>query len=195
MRLNKSATAWWMMTTLGTIALLGAPTTASAQTRPRELGIDGAVSFTRREDTDRVQSSVIQSWAFPLQRIRMGQWATQRFQVQISTAFSVADFGDISTVRFAAGLAGNYHLTGDGVRSGMFVSLGTGLDLLSYNGTDVQWMGVGGVGVKVPMGRYFAFRPAIEISRSLRSDRRLAGTTLAVLGGFSVFTKPAGTGS
>lgn len=194
MRFVARKRVWWVVVP-STMVLLIMPARAAAQTRPRELGIDGAISFTRREDTERVDAPAIQTWAFPLQRIRVGQWASRRLQLQLSTGFSVADFGEISTVRFSMGLAGVYHLTGDGVRSGMFLSLGTGFDLLSSNGTDLQWAGVGGFGTKVPLGRYFAFRPAIEIGRSLRSDRRLAGTTLAVLVGFSVFTRTGGAGS
>jgi hypothetical protein len=167
-------------------------TVLSAQERPREFGIDGAISLTLREDTGDVGSSTIQSWAFPVQRIRMGQWIGRGFQAQISTGFSVADFGDISTVRFALGLTGIYHITGDGPRSGMFVSLGTGMDLLSSSGTDVQWSGVAGLGVKVPAGSRFAFKSAIEVGRALRSDRRLAATTVAGLFGVSVFTGPDG---
>lgn len=185
----------WSVLTLSTIALLIVPGHAAAQVRQREVGIDGTISFTTREDTERIESSAIQTWAFPVQRIRVGQFVGQNLQLQLSTGFAVADFGDVSTVRFSMGLAGVYHILGDGVRSGMFVSLGTGFDFLSSNGTDIQWTGVGGVGVKAPVGRQFAFRPAIEIGRSLRSDRRLAGTTVAVLVGFSVFTGSDGGGS
>ena len=186
--------ARWQVVVLSAIPLLAGPNRASAQSSPQELGFDGAISFARREAADDLPSSTVQAWAFPLQRIRMGRWASQRFQVQLSTAFSVADFGEISTVRFALGIAGIYHLTDGGPRSGPFVSLGTGFDLLSNFGTDIQWSGAAGLGIKVPMGRYFAFRPAIEVSRSLRSDRRLAENTITGLFGVSVFTKQDGAG-
>lgn len=164
------------------------PPGGQAQTPTWELGMDGAVSFTTREAVDGVESSSVQAWAFPLQRFRAGRWVGGRLQAQFSSAFSVADFGDASTVRFALGASGLYHLTGDGIRSGAFVSLGAGLDFVSHHGSDVQWTGVGGVGVKVPWGGRFAFRPALEVARSPRSTRRLAATTVSVVLGASVLT-------
>lgn len=174
------------------LAALSLPVGAASQVRAREWGIDGAVSFTATEDAEGVESPNVQTWAFPVQRARAGQWITRRFQVQLSSGFSVADFGDISTVRFALAVAGLYHLTGDATRSGVFLTLGAGFDLLSHDGTDVQWTGVGGVGAKLPVGTRFAFRPALEVGRSPRSERRLAATTVSAVFGASVFTGVGG---
>ena len=174
------------------LALLGLPGAGEAQNRGREIGLDGAISFTSREGMGAVPSSPIQAWAFPLQRVRIGQPLGQRFQLQISSAFSVADFGDISTVRFSLGLSGNYRVTGKGERSGLFLSLGSGMDLLSHQGTDVQWTGVAGLGMRLPVGDRFAFRPAFEVSHSPRSSRRFAANAFTGLLGFSVFTQGAG---
>jgi hypothetical protein len=175
---------------LAAAVLAMATAETDAQTRARELGIDGAISFTARENTGPGSPSSAQAWAFPLQRVRIGQPLGDRFQVQVSAAFSVADFGDISTVRFSLGVGGLYRLAGGGDRSGPFVHLGAGLDLLGSYGTDIQWTGIGGVGWRVPVGQYFAFRPAIDVGRTFRSNRRLAGTTITGLLGLSVFTRP-----
>ena len=174
------------------LAFLGLPRAGEAQNRGREFGLDGAISLTSREGTGDVPSSAIQAWAFPLQRVRVGQPIGQRLQLQISSALSVADFGDISTVRFSLGLAGSYRVTGKGERSGLFLSLGSGMDLLSYHGTDVQWTGVAGLGMRLPIADRFAFRPAFEVSHSPRSNRRFAANAFTGLLGFSVFTQGDG---
>lgn len=160
-----------------------------------EIGIDGLISYTTMEDVEGLQSFDVQTWAFPVQRVRVGGLGIGRLQPQLAMAFAVADYGDISTVTFSMGLSGLYRITGSGDRSGLFLSAGGGFDLLSDNGTDVQWTGTVGLGFRTPAGAHFAFRPAVEIGRSLRSDRRLAATSVSAIIGFSVFTGSAGAGS
>ena len=157
--------------------------------------MDGLISYTTTEEVERLPSTNIQTWAFPAQRVRVGGPSVGRLQPQLAMAFAVADFGEISTVTFSVGLSGLYRITGGGDRSGLFVSAGGGFHLMSDNGTDIQWTGTVGLGAKKPMGGHFAFRPAIEVARSMRSDRRLAGTTVSAVFGFSVFTGSGGGGS
>jgi hypothetical protein len=109
-------------------------------------------------------------------------------QLQAAMGFAVADFGEVSTVRYSTGLSAVVPLNGCGGRCGPFLSAGAGIDLLSDNGTDVQWLYAFGVGYRKPMGDRFLFRPQIELARTHRSDRRLAATTLSFVVGFSILT-------
>lgn len=168
---------------------LAPPSLGHAQGRPVELGMDGAVSWSFVDDVGGVASNTVQTWAFPVQRLRMGVLLAERFQVQSTLAFAVADFGEISTVRFTVGLAGSYQLTGNGPRSGLFVSGGGALNLLSQNGSDAQWTVGGGLGYRVPLGGRLALRPALEIGRSFASGLRLGNTTVSGLVGLSFFTR------
>jgi len=160
-----------------------------AQGRPVELGMDGAVSYSRVDDVGGVESNNVQTWAFPLQRLRVGVSPADRFQLQLTMAFAVADFGDVSTVRFTLGLAAAYQVTGAGPRSGLFVSGGGALNLLSDNGSDSQWTVGAGLGYRVPLGDRLALRPALEIGRSFASELRLGSTTVSGLVGLSFFTR------
>jgi len=174
--------------------LLLAQGPVSAQGR-FEVGIDGLISYTMTEEVEGLPSLDVQTWAFPVQRVRVGGLGVGRLQPQLAMAFAVADYGEISTVAFSMGLSALYRITGRGDRSGLFLSAGGGFNLLSDNGTDVQWTGTAGLGIRVPVGAQFAFRPAVEVGRSFRSDRRLAATSVSVIVGFSVFTRPAGGSS
>ena len=159
------------------------------QARPLELGLDGAISFSRVDGVGGSGSSSVQSWAFPAQRLRAGFFPADRVQLQLTMAFSVADWGEVSTVRFSVGMGAAYQLTGEGARSGLFTSGGFAVDLLSHNGSDAQWTVGGGIGYKAPLGDRLAFRPAIEIGRSFASTLRTGATTVSGLVGFSFFTR------
>jgi len=159
-----------------------------AQARPIELGMDGAVSFSRVDGVGGAGSNSVQSWAFPAQRLRAGFFPADRVQLQLTMAFSVADWGEVSTVRFSVGMAAAFQLTGQGARSGLFASGGVAVDLLSHNGSDAQWTLGGGIGYKVPLGDRLAFRPALEIGRSVASKLRPGNTTVSGLVGLSFFT-------
>lgn len=171
--------------------VLGAVLTGAgrAQGRPVELGLDGAVSISRVDAVGGAASSVVQAWAFPAQRVRVGVFPADHLQVQLTMGFSVADFGEASTVRLIVGLATVYQVTGRDARSGLFASGGFAVDLLSHNGSDTQWMVGGGVGYKMPLGDRLAFRPALEVGRSFRSVLRPGNTTLSGLLGLSFFTR------
>ena len=179
---------------IGMVGVLVSAGPAAGQER-FEVGMDGLISYTMTERVERMPAVNIQTWAFPAQRFRVGWPRIGRLQPQAAVAFAVADFGAISTVTFSAGLSGLYQITGSGPRSGLFVSVGAGFDLLSDNGTDVQWTGTVGLGARMPMGSRFAFRPAVEVGRSPRSERRLAGTSVSAVFGFSAFTRSDGAGS
>ena len=160
-----------------------------AQSRPVELGIDGAISYSFVDDNDGQGSDDVQTWAFPLQRFRAAFFLTTALQAQATTGFEVADYGEVSTVRFALALAALYHLTGDRTRSGLYVSGGAGLNLLSDVESDTQWSLGTGLGFKFPLGHRLSLRPALEVSRSLETDRRSAATTVSAVIGLSFFTK------
>ena len=179
---------------IGMVGILASAAPAAGQER-FEVGLDGLISYTMTEKVEPMPAVDIQTWAFPAQRFRLGGPRIGRLQPQLAMAFAVADFGEISTVTFSAGLSGLYQVTGSGQRSGLFVSVGAGFNLLSDNGTDVQWTGTAGLGARMPMGSRFAFRPAVEVGRSLRSERRLAGTRVSAVFGFSAFTRSGGAGS
>jgi len=181
----------WRILGLAIAGLLLAQGAVSAQGR-FEVGIDGVISYTMMENVEGLQSFHVQTWAFPVQRVRVGGLDVGRLQPQLAMAFAVADYGEVSTVALSVGLSGLYRLTGSGDRSGLFLSAGGGFSLLSDNGTDVQWTGTVGLGVRTPVGARFAFRPAVEVGRSLRSDRRLAATSVSAIIGVSVFTGRAG---
>lgn len=159
-----------------------------AQARPVELGMDGAISVSRVDGVGGAGPTSVQSWAFPAQRFRAGYFPADRVQLQLSMAFSVADWGEVSTVRFSVGMAAAYRLTGQGARSGLFASGGFAVDLLSHNGSDAQWTLGGGIGYKAPLGDRLAFRPEIEIGRSFASTLRPGNTTVSGLVGLSFFT-------
>jgi hypothetical protein len=159
-----------------------------AQARPFELGLDGAVTVSRIDGIGGLESSTVQSWAFPVQRLRAGYFPADRVQLQLTMAFSVADWGEVSTVRLNVGIGAAYRLTGQGARSGLFASGGLAIDLLSHNGSDAQWAIGGGIGYKVPLGDRLAFRPALEIERSLASTLRPGNTAVSGLVGLSFFT-------
>ena len=159
------------------------------QTRPVELGIDGAISYSFVDDTGGQESDDVQTWAFPLQRFRAAFFLTTALQAQATTGFEVADYGEVSTVRFALALAALYHLTGDRTRSGLYVSGGGGLNLLSDVGSDTQWAVGAGLGFKYPIGDRLSLRPALELSRSFETVQRFAATTVSAVIGFSFFTK------
>jgi hypothetical protein len=165
------------------------PSQTQAQELPIELGIDGAISYALVDAGRGAESANVQTWAFPVQRLRIAFFPMERFQLQSTMAFSVADFGEVSTVRFALGLAAVYHVTGDGVRSGLFAMGGGAFNLLSHNGSDVQWSLGGGLGYEFPMGDRLAFRPALEIARSPASHQRLGNTTVSAVVGLSFFTR------
>jgi len=160
-----------------------------AQGRPVELGLDGAVSISRVDAVGGVASNSVQAWAFPAQRLRVGVFPADHLQLQFTMGFSVADFGDVSTVRLILGLATVYRVTGRDARSGLFASGGFAVDLLSHNGSDAQWTVGGGVGYKMPLGDRLAFRPALEVGRSFRSLLRPGNTTVSGLLGLSFFTR------
>lgn len=182
MNTRRSALLIWIALSV----LLPAP--GHAQARPIELGTDGAVSLSRIGGVGGSASSTVQSWAFPAPRLRAGFFPAERVQLQLTMAFSVADWGEVSTVRFSVGLAAAYQLTGQGARSGLFASGGFALDLLSHNGSDARWTVGGGIGYKAPLGDRLAFRPAIEIGRSFASTLRPGNTTVSGLVGLSFFT-------
>ena len=100
-------------------ALLLGPTDVSAQPFRYEVGVDGAVSYTFGEAIEGVRSGSVQTWAFPAQRVRLGYLLSERLQLEASTGFSVADFGEVSTVRYAFGLKSLMSLKG-GPYSGPF---------------------------------------------------------------------------
>jgi len=160
-----------------------------AQGRPVELGLDGAVSISRIDGVGGAGSSSAQTWAFPVQRARVGVFPASRVQLQLTMGFSVADFGAVSTVRLTVGLATEYQMTGRDVRSGLFASGGVALDLLSHNGSDLQWTAGGGIGYRAPLGDRLAFRPALEVGRSFGSKLRPGRTTVSGLVGLSFFTR------
>jgi len=160
-----------------------------AQARPIELGIDGAISFSRVDGVGGAGGNSVQSWAFPAQRIRAGFFPADRVQLQLTMAFSVADWGEVSTVRFSVGMAAAYQLTGQGARSGLFASGGVAADLESHNGSDTQWTVGVGIGYRAPLGDRLAFRPGLEIGRSFASALRPGNTTVSGLVGLSFFTK------
>ncbi len=53
--------AVWQVVVLSAIPLLAGPLRGSAQSLPRELGFDGAISFTSREATEALPSTIIQT--------------------------------------------------------------------------------------------------------------------------------------
>ena len=179
---------------IGMVGMLVSVGSAAGQER-FEVGMDGVISYTMTQRVERMSAVNIQTWAFPAQRLRVGWPRFGRLQPQLAMAFAVADFGDISTVTFSVGFSGLYQITGSGQRSGLFVSAGAGSNLLSDNGTEVQWTGAAGLGARLPMGSRFAFRPAVEVSRSTGTERRLAGTSISAVFGFSAFTRSDGAGS
>ena len=135
---------------IGMVGVLVSAGPAAGQER-FEVGMDGLISYTMTERVERMPAVNIQTWAFPAQRFRVGWPRIGRLQPQAAVAFAVADFGAISTVTFSAGLSGLYQITGSGPRSGLFVSVGAGFDLLSDNGTDVQWTGTVGLGARIDL--------------------------------------------
>ena len=161
----------------------------NAQGRPVELGVDGAVSVSRIDGVGGAGSTSAQSWAFPVQRARVGFYPAGHLQLQFTMGFSVADFGAVSTVRFTLGLATVYQVTGRDARSGLFASGGVALDLLSRNGSDVQWTAGGGIGYRAPLGDRLAFRPALEVGRAFGSRLRAGSATVSGLVGLSFFTR------
>jgi hypothetical protein len=171
------------------IALLCLAQETLAQDRPVELGIDGAISYSIVSAPEGQTADNVQTWAFPLQSIRAGLFLARSLQVEVSTGFSVADYGEVSTVRFALGLAGLYHLTGDRTQTGLYLQVGAGLDLLSDEGSDTQWSAGGGVGYKVRLGDQLSLRPAVQLARSFESDGRFAETTISGLVGLSFFVE------
>jgi len=171
------------------VLFVAPPSLGRAQGRPVELGVDGAVSYSRVDDAEGTGSNTVQSWAFPAQRFRVGVFPADPLELQLTMAFSVADFGEVSTVRFTLGLAAAYRITGQGARSGFFVSGGGALNLLSHNGSDTQWTVGAGIGYKAPLGDRLALRPALEIGRSFASALRPGNTTVSGLVGLSFFTR------
>lgn len=159
------------------------------QSRPIELGIDGAISYSFVDEAVDQEADNIQTWAFPLQRFRGAFFVTDGLQAQATSGFEVADYGEVSTVRFALALAALYHLGGDRIRSGPYVSFGGGLNLLSDVGSDTQWSLGAGFGFKLPIADRLSLRPALQLSRSFESDQRFAATTVSAVIGLSFFTK------
>lgn len=160
---------------------------AVGQGRPVEVGIDGAISVGFVSTPEGQESEDVQTWAFPVQRIRVGMYLANGVQAQLSSGFEVADYGSVSTVRFSFGLAGLVHLSGDRTKRGAYVSAGGGLDLLSEDESDVQWSAGGGGGYKIPLGDHLSLRPGLEIARWFASSRRRAETVVSGLIGVSVF--------
>jgi hypothetical protein len=158
-----------------------------AQIRPVELGMDGAISYSIVSAPDGQDADDVQTWAFPAQRIRVGVFVNRPLQAQLSTGFSVADYGEVSTVRFALGLSGLYHVTGDRARTGLYIEAGAGLDLLSDEDSDTQWSAAAGLGYKIPLANQLSLRPAAQVARSFESDNRFAETTISFLIGLSFF--------
>jgi hypothetical protein len=158
-----------------------------AQDRPIELGLDGAISFTFESSSDGQDVENVQTWAFPLRRVRAGFYLARALQAQVSSGFEVADYGGVSTVRFSLGLTGMYRLTGSTPRRGLYVAVGGGIDYLSDDESDLQWLVTAGVGYRAPLGQTVSLRPALELVRSFPSDTRNSQTTIAALMGLSFF--------
>lgn len=179
------------LATLGVslIVLVALAADSSAQDRPVELGMDGAISYSLVSAPDGQDVDDVQTWAFPLQRIRLGLFPSRALQAQLSTGFSVADYGEVSTVRFALGIAGLYHLTGDRTRTGLYVEAGGGLDLLSDESSDTQWSVGAGLGYKLRLSQQLSLRPAVQVARSFESGQRFAETTISGLIGLSFFVE------
>jgi hypothetical protein len=156
-----------------------------AQDRPVELGLDGSISFTFVSSGDGEDSENLQTWAFPLRRIRAGAYLADAIQAQVSSGFEVADYGGVSTVRFSLGLAGMYNPPGATPRRGLYVTLGGGIDYLSDDRSDLQWLATAGAGYRFPIGRSVLLRPAFELARLFASDNRKSATNVAGLIGLS----------
>ena len=158
-----------------------------AQPNRFELGVDGAISVSYVSTPSGLDSDPVQTWAFPAQRLRAGLRLSRVFQLQVETGFEVADYGEVSTVRFALGMSGLAYFLNPSSLEGPFIAFGGGLDLFVEDESDQQWVVGGGVGYTVPLGSRLGLRPACQISRAFESDGRYAETTLSGLIGFSVF--------
>ena len=116
-----SSTSWSgvrFLRVAAVVAALFVPSGVAAQQRRLEIGLDGAVSYVSLAETEGLGSDNVQTWSFPLQRLRVGIARESALEPEVSMGFAVADFGEVSTVSFAAGASMLLRLGGAGPRSG-----------------------------------------------------------------------------
>ena len=165
---------------LTAITLLAAAVPAArAQSRPVELGIDGALSIGLEDP----RVTVI---AIPFQQFRIGFFTSPRTSIEPTLAInhiSVADF-DVTTI--AVGLGVLFHMTPDRSRSQVYFRPFGGFSSVSGEGASENGANLGlGAGIKSPFMSRLATR--LEVFLSHEFDAEV--TSVGLLFGLSFFPR------
>lgn len=161
-----------------------------AQDRPLELGLDAAFVVSLTDDANGMETDNITVIGVPFQRLRVGFFISDRFEIEPILQFNFVNVGDSDLLQLGLFVDGAYHFTSDPARPRAYLTASGGLDLLSADDeSDTQWVFGGGVGVKLPVADQLAVRLEGGVRRAFESDDRLGATNLAALVGLSFFTK------
>jgi hypothetical protein len=160
--------------------LAAAVPTASAQARPIELGIDGALSIGLEEP----RVTVI---AIPFQQFRIGFFISPRTSIEPTLAINHISVDDFDVTTISVGLGVLFHMTPDRTRSQVYFRPFGGFSSISGEGASESGTNLGlGVGIKAP----FASRLASRFEAFLAHDFDDGGaTSIGLLFGLSFFPR------
>jgi hypothetical protein len=158
--------------------LLASPLTA--QGRPIELGIDGAVEVSESQDLTTTAIGI------PVQTLRVGFSLSDRVSLEPRLSFThVSVEGSGSTVVIPTlGLV--YNLVTDPARTRPFIR--PFVAAIATSGTGQGIVG-GAIGVREPVATRLAARLELQAAYGIKSDNRPSLFSVAVLFGVSFFTK------
>ena len=172
----------------------GAPTASAqaGQSMPIELGLDGVIAF----GLDDPQTTSIQ---LPVRNFRIGFMRDPVWSIEPFMGLSYTKQGDVSLTQLNLGTGLLYHFSTSRAASQWYARPFLGLDHTSISadnnvgGTTTtsanQFQLGGGVGIKVPMADRFGLRFELALAHDFKSGDLPSSTTLAILGGFSFYTR------
>lgn len=157
--------------------------TASAQSRPIELGTDLGVAF------DFAGGQTMTTVSLPTAVLRVGFWMNDRISIEPNVNFTWVhvDGGSATTVNGALALL--YHFNTDATRTRPYIAVFPGINHFDSGfGGVTQFFAGGGLGVLVPLQEQLAFRAEALYSHNFESDEAFGFDEVAARFGFSFFT-------
>jgi hypothetical protein len=189
-----------LVTLVTLIGLAALPTAATAQ-RPIELGIDGAISWSKFEPPEGAESQWQTEVEFPVSNFRIGFLTTdRRWSVEPNLAFARSSLGDASASRTQLDVGLLYHFAVATARDpgkpqpylrpflGFAHSSFSGLGNEADNSETVTRLGLG-LGVKLPMIDRLAGRLEARYVHVSEGDVLPSNNAFALGFGLSFFTR------
>jgi hypothetical protein len=166
---------------------------AAGQGNRIETGVDALFAYTSGANSQDVFEVALPmggmvSFGQPVGPIRIGLFITD--QVSVEPSFSLNVVSDEDETRSRVGLAGHvlWHMSGSGVRQGLFFGVGGSMTSFSDDEMTVTQFGASGLaGARIPLTERLAFRVAGGYARFFENADFEARSSVYATAGLSLF--------